>query len=104
MHVGQAQKWVNMSFKYIFTLGGKRISGFEPVYKHCHIPFDNVILIKLETMGFPPFNCAWSRINDYDEYLSRQIWIREKYMLSPLDIEFLIWIGKDAEVSTLYHR
>jgi hypothetical protein len=96
--VGQAQKWVNMTLKYIYTFSENRIAGFETAYPYCHIPFDNIILDQLASYGFPIITCAWSRLDDYGEYLSRQTWIRQKFVRVPLDVEFLLWLGQKVEV------
>lgn len=95
LYVGQAQKWVNMTLKYIFTVGEERISGFGFVYPFCHVPFDNILLSQLEKFNFPLLNCAWSRLDDYSEYLSRQEWIRQYFSIAPLDVEFLLWLDKE---------
>lgn len=96
--VGQAQKWINMTLKYIFTCGENRIPGFTGIYPYCHVPLDNILLEKLEKYNFPRFSCAWSRINNYGEYLERQRWIRQTFNNSvPLDVEFLLWLGKDIQ-------
>jgi hypothetical protein len=51
-HVGQAQKWINMTFKYIFTLGEKGPPGYGHLYDLCHIPFDNIVIENLKLHGF----------------------------------------------------
>ncbi len=102
LFVGQAQKWVNMTMKYIFTAGEQRIPGFDSVYSYCHVPFDNILLGKLEKYGFPSLNCAWSRLDKYDEYFERQKWVRQRFSLAPMDVEFLLWSGK--EISPEYIR
>lgn len=51
---GQAQKWVNISFKYLyaFTLFGCCVKGF-PVeidvskMEYCHLPLDNIVICSL---------------------------------------------------------
>ena len=96
-YVGQSQKWVNMTLKYIFTLGEQRIRGFEPFYPYCHVPFDNILLEQLEKYNFPMLNCAWSRIDNYDEYLQKQNWVRQRFSLIPMDVEFFLWLGKAIE-------
>ena len=98
--VGQAQKWVNMTLKYVYTLGEKRMSGFGQAYPYCHIPLDNIILDQLARYDFHKLACAWSRLDDYDEYLKRQVWIRRKFVLVPLDVEFLLWLGKEVEIKS----
>jgi hypothetical protein len=97
LFVGQAQKWVNMTLKYIFTLGEQRIAGFEPVYVYCHVPFDNILLEQLRKYDFPALNCAWSRLDDYGEYLEKQKWVRQRFSLVPMDVEFQLWLGKEIE-------
>lgn len=98
--VGQAQKWINMTFKYIFTMGENRIQGFDNIYRFCHIPLDNIILQKLrDDHGFLGLSCAWSRLDDYDEYLSCQKWIRQTFAELPLDVEFKLWMKGEIPVS-----
>jgi hypothetical protein len=95
LYIGQAQKWVNMTLKYIFSVGEERISGFGFVYPFCHVPFDSILLSRLERFGFPLIDCAWSRLDDYSEYMSRQKWIRQHFTIAPLDVEFLLWLDKE---------
>jgi hypothetical protein len=95
--VGQAQKWINMTLKYIFTFGDQRIPGYENAIPICHAPIDNIVLLQLKMYGFPPLNCPWSQLDDYNEYLDQQKWIRETFDKCPLDIEFQLWLGKEIE-------
>jgi len=99
--VGQAQKWINMTFKYIFTMGENRLSGFDNLYRFCHIPLDNIILEKLkEEYGFSGLSCAWSRLDDYEEYLSCQKLIRQIFAAElPLDVEFKLWMKGKIPIS-----
>ena len=94
LSVGQAQKWINMTFKYIFTMGENRLPGYSYLYEFCHSPLDNIILAKLTENGFQGLRCAWSRLDDYDIYLDCQNWIRRKFEKSALDVEFDLWLGK----------
>jgi hypothetical protein len=73
-YVGHAQKWLNMTFKYIYVMGGKRISGFGHLYDLCHVPLDNILLAAIQKHGFQPLDCSWSRLDDYEAYLERQRW------------------------------
>lgn len=84
--VGQAQKWINMTFKYLHLLDYPKV---QRVYEYCHIPIDSYILnITNYTMSK-----AWSKLNDYPEYLDYQKWFREKYPNDiPLDKEFYLWL------------
>lgn len=89
-NIGQAQKWINMSLKYIFLYDESRVDGFNSIYQYCHIPIDNIILNKLE---YKDFNTAWSRINDYNEYINFQRYIREVVTDEiPLDFEFRLFM------------
>ncbi len=89
--VGQAQKWINMIFKYIFTLGPQRIAGFEGLYHFCHVPLDNILIDRLAQYGFEQLPSAWSRLNDYTDYLTYQKRIRLRFSCIPLDVEFWLW-------------
>lgn len=91
-HIGQAQKWVNMALKYVFTMGEKRLPNYSYVYGFCHIPIDNIIINKLAAFHPPRLTCAWSRIDNYDEYMAFQNWVRTCFNGStPLAVEFYLW-------------
>jgi len=94
-YVGQAQKWINMTLKYMFTLGEERVQGYVFVHPFCHAPLDKILMARLEAYEFPRLSSAWSRLDDYDEYLEKQNWIRRKFSIAPLDVEFLLWMGKE---------
>jgi len=89
-HYGQAQKWVNMTFKNIYVCGKERISGYDTFYKLCHAPIDNIILEQLEKEGIDKPNGAWSRW-DYLTYIGYQNKIRD-VTDSPLYKEFQMWL------------
>ena len=38
--VGQAQKWLNMAFKYLHVFGEERLPGFERLYPFGPVPVD----------------------------------------------------------------
>ena len=73
---GQAQKWINMTIKYLYILN---IYSFDDVFKCLHIPVDNYIFdaVEKELEIDRPRN-AWSRWDNYDEYLNYQNDIRKK--------------------------
>src|SRR5690606_31748122 len=100
-YVGQAQKWINMSIKYIFTMGTERIPRFDSLYSLCHVPFDNILIRRLHQYGFSLQPTRWSRIQDYDLYLSYQQWIRDRFRIPALDVEFLLWNGEIARLNAL---
>lgn len=93
-HVGHAQKWLNMAFKYIYVLGEQRLPGFRHLYDLCHVPLDRILLDALMRYDFPPLPCPWSKLDDYDIYLARQRWVRSRFRLAPLDVEFLLWMHR----------
>jgi hypothetical protein len=97
--VGQAQKWLNMTFKYIFVLGEQRLGGFIHLYDRCHVPLDRVVLQELKGYGLPPLTCPWSRLNSYNTYLDLQKWVRAHFDLAPLDVEFRLWMGQPIQLS-----
>lgn len=97
LFIGQAQKWVNMTLKYIFTVGEERVEGFSFAYPFCHVPLDNILFEQLKKYDFPALECAWSRLDNYDEYLQRQIWLRKKFALAPMDVEFMLWLGQEIK-------
>ena len=60
-HFGQAQKWVNMTLKYLYLLG---------IVKNpddLHIPIDNYVLAALNDKYNISSNTVWSQFN-YDNY------------------------------------
>lgn len=68
LYVGQAQKWTNMTFKYIFTMGEDRLPGFGQVYQFCHAPLDRVLIDQLAKkygVARPKWAWTWSKLNDY---------------------------------------
>ena len=84
--VGQAQKWINMTFKNLHLLDYPEV---EKVYEFCHIPVDSYML---NITGYTAIK-TWSKLNDYSEYLEFQIWFRSKYPDDiPLDKEFYLWL------------
>jgi hypothetical protein len=94
-HAGQAQKWVNMTLKYIFTVGEEHIPGFGPAYTLCHAPIDKIVLGELTRYGFDLPSKPWSQF-DYDEYFKCQEWMRDRFKPTPLlSIEFLLRMGLD---------
>jgi hypothetical protein len=91
--VGQAQKWLNMSMKYVFAIGERRLPGFVHLYQFAHIPIDNVFLNAAAGLGGPRLPVAWSRLDDYDTYLNCQQTFRDLFRGSiPLAAEFRLWL------------
>jgi hypothetical protein len=92
-HIGQAQKWLNMTLKYIYTFGERRLPGYAHLYPFGHVPLDNIMLGQLSSLPkCPQLSTSWSRIQNYDEYLQFQRWVRTTFAgSSPLAVEFHMW-------------
>jgi hypothetical protein len=58
---GQAQKWLNMTFKYVYVMGEHRLPGFIHLYDLCHVPLDNILMNRLYPYAFQRLPCRWSR-------------------------------------------
>lgn len=89
-YIGQAQKWVNMTLKYLYVLVPDVV---EPFYRFLHIPLDNYIMdIAKKQYGVPILTTAWSRISDYQVYLDYEQTLMEAIDEVPLDWEFKKWV------------
>jgi len=90
---GQAQKWINMTLKYLFALGDNIVNGISTNYIYYHIPVDNIIQDKLlKKYDIPKFSERWSRIDDYERYLNYQIKVRQTIQNQiPMDVEFRLF-------------
>ncbi len=94
---GQAQKWLNMTYKYIQVMGETRIPGYSIFYPFAHVPIDRIVLkqFKRKFSEFSPPKLSvesWSRLDDYEEYMEYQRWIRNTFSGSaPLAVEFIEW-------------
>ena len=96
---GQAQKWVNMTWKYLYAWDEIR-TGEMGVAKETavlHVPLDSVIFKAAEgDLGIECLWREWSKIDDYDAYLVYQQRIREAIGrlypgLDPILWEFGAW-------------
>ena len=95
--VGQAQKWLNMTLKYVFVFGEAYLPGYAGFYRFCHVPIDNILLDTRAFAGLNSFKERWSRIVDYEDYLAFQFAVRERFPeWAPLAVEFWAWQGHDA--------
>jgi len=91
---GQAQKWLNMTLKYVFAMGESRLPGYLPYYSFAHIPIDNVFVTAAKAIGGPDLPMPWSRLDDYSAYFHLQEGYREMFAPSaPLAAEFKLWLG-----------
>jgi hypothetical protein len=90
--VGQAQKWLNMAFKYVHVFGEEHLPGFGGLYAFGHVPLDNIMLRQLARYGAPRLPGPWSRLRDYKDYFGFQEWIRQHFPgAAPLAVEFHLW-------------
>lgn len=89
---GQAQKWINMTLKYMFAIGANIIEGIDRNYAFFHIPLDNIIQDKLLRHNINRIATRWSRIDNYQTYLQYQIQVRNTFDGQiPLDVEFRLF-------------
>lgn len=99
--VGQAQKWINMTFKYLYMLGDQELADMFSVF---HVPLDNYVLkIARREFDLKMPSAAWSRWNDYEkQYFQYQIDLRSKIKekdpeKDPLRWEFEYWLKSARE-------
>lgn len=97
---GQAQKWVNMTMKYLCVLSEGNFTGkfewLDRFYPYLHVPIDSIILDKIAEARFPNINLdknlSWSKIEKYEFYLEIQKNLRKSLTaMSPMDWEFEVW-------------
>lgn len=89
---GHAQKWLNMTIKYLYML---EATSFDEVFEYLHVPLDNYVFdIASSNLGLERPKQPWSRWDDYDhQYLAYQKAIRERISEgSPLRWEFRYWL------------
>lgn len=102
--IGQAQKWVNMTLKYLWLLDALPQNIGE---KDLHVPIDSYIIeiaysktdafkYSLELEDKP--EKSWSKLSEYEDYSKRQKEIREAIKKKitnetiPIEWESLAWI------------
>jgi hypothetical protein len=89
---GQAQKWINMTLKYLFVIGSDIINGIDRNYQYFHIPIDNIIQDKLTKYKIERINLKWSRINNYEVYFNYQKLVRKTFVGQiPIKVEFKLF-------------
>lgn len=86
-HYGQAQKWLNMTLKYLAVLN------------HPHVPVDKYVYVEAAAAGIkrPPWPNGWSKLNR-ERYLNYQYQLREMVTSTsyrcPLDWEAGVWVTR----------
>lgn len=99
---GQAQKWINMTLKYLAVLDHPVIVS---VYPYLHIPIDSIVYKEAAhpTAGVgvprPPGGVSWSKLDleqyrDYQQQLRGSIADSSDGTLTPLDWEAQAWITR----------
>ena len=95
--VGQIQKWINMTMKYLIVLDEKKVERVEPFL---HVPIDSIVLKKSKNPDFFKEKetnkvLPWSQIDDYDQYMEFQKKIRIDHNEPPILWEFKAWNTAD---------
>ncbi len=104
---GCAQKWINMTFKYLYAITDfsdlLKVPGIrKEAFQYCHIPLDSYVLKNATTvLQLPPQwgETPWSRLDNYDEYKAYEDRLRqyaEAHDVFPLDLDFALW-AKEPE-------
>ncbi len=90
---GHAQKWVNMTMKYLYILDE---AGFSDIFDFLHVPIDSIVIDLAKSMlDVAKPNFLWSKIPDYDTYFVYQTKLRENIKdMSPMRWELKAWINK----------
>lgn len=91
LYYGQAQKWLNMTMKYLLVL---EVPEAERLISYFHIPIDNIVIQTAKDVK-PPQK-PWSQWAE-DDYLNYQLelksFIRKKCpTMAPIIWEFKHWI------------
>lgn len=91
---GQAQKWVNMTMKYLCVLYEGQCDWLNKIYSFLHIPIDSIILDKAKKEfpnEFPVNNTPWSQLSR-EEYITIQNKLRAVIKdVTLMDWEFKAW-------------
>lgn len=91
-NLGHAQKWVNMTMKYIYIHGALDIT---PVFGYLHVPLDSYVFGAVEhELGIKPPGNAWSKISSYEQYIRYQQRIRAAITIAPMRWEFQNWLSE----------
>ena len=93
---GQAQKWLNMTIKYMWLLGllGDQMKEFLSVV---HVPVDNDVIKKAIDMDVKPSKKTWSTWS-YEEYEKFQKDLKDKLAGEPpLKWENRVWMEGKGE-------
>lgn len=99
-HFGQAQKWINMTVKYLYVINDIDLSK---IINYAHIPLDNYVFKAAENeLGIKQPIKAWSRM-DYEEYKDYQDKLRNSIIENneiPIKWEMIYWL-KEAKLNNV---
>lgn len=95
LNYGQAQKWLNMTLKYLLVLGVKEANR---QVAYLHVPIDNIV-IQTASKYVKPCGKPWSQWNEneYKDYQERlKFYINQiDTNMPPIIWEFRNWIPTD---------
>ncbi|MBQ4601509.1 MAG: hypothetical protein IJB24_01485 [Clostridia bacterium] len=89
-HFGQAQKWLNMTIKYMLVMGLHE-EKFNSIKPYLHVPVDNYIIKAAKDKGVKTPSASWSQW-DYTKYRKFQKDLRKKINEPAIDWESSAWI------------
>ena len=94
MKYGVWQKFINMSFKYIYCINDKLDNPIALDFKKCHVPLDDNTLLWCKNKGITDIT-AWNNLNK-DQYILIRDGVRDKIennsiIDNALQLEFLVW-------------
>ena len=88
MNYGQAQKWVNMSIKYLVLLGEDWVTGIGRNVQFYHPPFDNIVLDEMKKRTTESLKRPWSQWNGEDYFKILNLFRKLYKVRPPLISEF----------------
>lgn len=99
MKYGVWQKFINMSFKYMYCINDKLKNALTLDFKECHIPLDDNTLLWCRNKAITDIT-AWNNI-DRNDYIKIRDGVRNEIKNKPnvdnaLQLEFLVWRIKKA--------
>lgn len=100
--IGQAQKIINMSFKYLYCFRFFRESK-KDYFTHCHMPLDGITLNWYEKKTGEKVSEPWSKLDDkYDGIIEgiREAIEKESKSKTMLEKDFEVW-GRQKEKDAL---
>ncbi|MBR6503133.1 MAG: hypothetical protein IKT42_06800 [Clostridia bacterium] len=94
MRYGVWQKFINMSFKYIYCINDKLDNPIALDFKECHIPLDDNTLLWCRNKEITDIT-AWNNVNQNQYILIREgvrnVIENNSTVDSALQLEFLVW-------------